>query len=80
MKDRYLKPKEVAETLGISVQTARARMPEMPGCINIGGGKNNQALRVPESGLEAWRDEKIVTVGRPTWRIPRRKRAERKGA
>lgn len=72
MKDRYLKPCEVAEILGISVGAARAKMAEMPGCINVGSGGSHRALRVPESGLEAWRDNRIICFTHSTGKIARR--------
>ena len=71
-KERYLKPEEVAEILGIAVQTARSRMLEMPGCINVGSGGRYQSLRVPESGLEAWQDQKILVIPRNDGKIARR--------
>lgn len=72
MKERYLKPSDVAEILGISVGTARAKMAEMPGCINVGGGTAHRALRVPESGLEAWRDNRVICITHSTGKIARR--------
>jgi len=72
MKERYLGPKEVAEQLGIAVSTARARMQEMPGCVNV-GGKSSQVLRVPESGLEAWISNRTVMMPRSSCRLARRK-------
>ena len=81
MKEKYLTPKDVAEQMGISVGTARARMLEMPGCINIGSGNRNQILRVPESGLEAWQSNRVVLIPRSTGKIARRPIGrQRKGA
>ena len=76
MKDRYLKPKDVAEYLGISVGTARVIMPEMPGCIDVGGGGKNRALRVPESGIEAWKDSKIIFIHHSNGKLQRRKNGQ----
>ena len=72
MKEKYLRPCEVAEILGISVGTARVKMAEMPGCINVGGGDSHRALRVPESGLEAWRDNRVICMTHSTGKIARR--------
>lgn len=71
MKERYLSPREVAERMSISVSAARARMPEMPGCVNVGGGKS-QVLRVPESGLEAWQDNRVICIRKYDGKIARR--------
>ena len=71
MKEPYLSAKDVAERLNISVSAARARMMEMPGCVNVGMGKT-QILRVPESGLEAWRDNRILVIPRSSGKIARR--------
>ena len=59
MKERFLSTQEVAENIGISLSAARARMSEMPGCIDVGEGKN-RILRVPESGLETWQENRAV--------------------
>ena len=79
MTERYLKPKEVAALLGVSLQTARSRMADMPGCIDVGRG-GNQSLRVPESGLEAWKANKVVCVQKASWRIARRPIGRQRGA
>lgn len=79
MKEKYLGPKEVAELMGISIGTARVRMAEMPGCINVGGGGKNKVLRVPESGIEAWASNRVVVPQRISLKIPRR-HTSRKGA
>lgn len=71
MRDPYLSPKEVAERLCISVSAARTRMAEMPGCVNIGQGKT-LILRVPESGLEAWTDNRVVVITRRCTKIARK--------
>ena len=70
--ERYLTPKDVSELMGISVGAARARMLEMTGCINVGSGTKYQSLRVPESGLEAWRSNRVVMMPRSTGKIARR--------
>ena len=61
MKERFLSAKEVAENMGISLSAARTRMAEMPGCIDVGEGKN-RILRVPESGLETWQANRVLRV------------------
>lgn len=71
MREAYLSPKDVAERMNISVSAARARMMEMPGCVNVGQGKTLR-LRVPESGLEAWRDNRIIVLPRSSGKIARR--------
>ncbi len=71
-KERYLSPKEVGELLSISAGAARDRMREMPGCVNVGGGKY-EILRVPESALEAWRDNRIIVFARASGKMARRK-------
>jgi len=70
--ERMMTPKEVAEALAISESTARARMVEMPGCINM-GTKKSMILRVPESGLEAWMSNRVVMLRPNTGKIARRK-------
>lgn len=72
MKDRYLKPKEIAAYLNISVSTARAIMPQMPGCIDLGGEEKNRCLRVPESGVIAWKDNRIICITHHNGKIARR--------
>ena len=71
--DLMLSPQAIAERLDISLQAARARMEEMPGCVDIGGGGRNRMLRVPESGLEAWLSNKVVVMGRSSGKIARRR-------
>lgn len=71
-REAMLSPQAVAERLDISLQAARVRMAEMPGCVDIGGGKNRM-LRVPESGLEAWLSNKVVVIPRSTGKIARRR-------
>ena len=59
--DKWYKVKEVAEVMGCSEDTARSRMKEMPGVINVGSEKRQQ-LMVPESGMEDWlRNHRIST-------------------
>ena len=67
-----LSPEAVARILDISPQTARDKMEQMPGCINIGEGKN-RILRVPPEGLEAWLSNKVVMIQRSSGKIARRK-------
>ena len=65
--DRWFKVADVAETMGCSYDTARARMKEMPGVINVGSAKRQQ-LMVPEYGLEDWlMNHRMATV---TIRLP----------
>lgn len=73
--DKLLNPKQVAGRLGISEQTARVRMAEMPGCINVGSAVN-RILRVPESGLEAWTSNRVVCMSRANMKTPRRKKGK----
>ena len=73
MREKYLKPKDVAEILSISTSAARVIMPNIPGCINVGSGENNRCLRVPESGLEAWRSNKVICIQHSDGKIARRK-------
>ena len=82
MKEKYLTPKDVAEIMGISISSARDRMAEMPGCIDVGsGGGKYRTLRVPESGLEAWQSNRVVLIPRSTGKIARRPIGrQRKGA
>jgi len=70
--ERMLSPKDVAARMNISVSAARARMEEMPGCINVGAG-SSRVLRVPESGLEAWISNRMVTIRHSTGKIARRR-------
>jgi hypothetical protein len=67
-----LSPQAIAERLDISLQAARDRVAEMPGCVDIGAGKN-RVLRVPESGLDAWLSNKVVVIGRSTGKLARRR-------
>ena len=70
--ENYLGPAQVAEILNVSTETARRLMPEMPGCVNLGRGKNRQ-LRVPESGLQDWLSNAVVVMPRATGKLARRK-------
>ena len=72
-KELMLSPQAISERLDISVQAARERMEEMPGCVDIGGGGKNRMLRVPESGLEAWLSNKVVMISRSSGKIARRR-------
>ena len=71
-RELMLSPQAIAERLDISLQAARDRMAEMPGCVDIGAGKN-RVLRVPESGLEAWTSNRVVCISRAMKKTPRRK-------
>ncbi len=73
MKELMLSPQAIAERLDISLQAARERMEEMPGCVDIGRGERNRVLRVPESGLEAWLSNRVVMITRSSGKIARRK-------
>jgi len=80
MAEKYLKPADVAEILGISLTMAREIMPKMAGCINVGRGRCNQSLRVPASGLHAWTDNRVICM--PKGKIARRpigRRREKSG-
>ena len=72
MKERLLKPSEVAEILGISKSAARDRMQDMPGCIDVGAGGPNRQLRVTPSALEAWMDNRVIAIQHSTGKIARR--------
>ena len=55
----------IAGLLGCSTDTARARMKEMPGVMNVGSAKRRQ-LMVPESGLQDWlRNHRMAEAERP---------------
>ena len=59
--DRWYKVQDVAEVMGCSSDTARARMKEMHDVINVGSEKRQQ-LMVPESSVEDWlRNHRICT-------------------
>ena len=61
MLDQWYKVSDVARIMGCSNDTARTRMKEMPGVINVGSQKRQQ-LMVPESGLMDWlRNHRMVT-------------------
>ena len=60
--DNWYSVKKVSELMDCSPDTARARMKEMPGVINVGSEKRQQ-LMVPESDIENWlRNHRITTV------------------
>ena len=52
MEQLYSVP-AVASMMGCSYDTARMRMKEMPGVINVGTARRQQ-LMVPESGIRDW--------------------------
>lgn len=59
--DRWYRVQDVAEVMGCSSDTARARMKEMHDVINVGSEKRQQ-LMVPESSVEDWlRNHRICT-------------------
>ncbi len=72
MKEKYLSPKDVAERMCISISAARARMAEMPGCVNVSGDGKNRILRVPESGLEAWQSNRMIVIPACSRKLARR--------
>ena len=78
-RELMLSPQVIAERLDISIQAARDRMAEMPGCVDIGAGKN-RVLRVPESGLEAWQSNRVVMIPRSSGKIARRPIGRKRGA
>ena len=53
LMERWYRVPDVAEILGCSTDTARARMAEMPEVINVGSKKRRQ-LMVPQHGLDDW--------------------------
>ena len=60
--DNWYSVKKVSELMDCSADTARMRMKEMPGVINVGTAKRRQ-LMVPEYGLEDWlRNHRMTTV------------------
>ena len=69
---KILKPKDIAEMLSISEATARVRMREMPGCVNIGTNRN-EILRVPESGFQDWLSNRVVALRPCNGKLARRK-------
>jgi len=70
--EKMLSPTAISKLMDISIQAARERMAEMPGCVDIGSGKNRM-LRVPESGVEAWLSNKIVMITRTKGKMARRR-------
>ena len=69
--ERWYKVSDVSGLMGCSYDTARARMKEMPGVINVGTQKRQQ-LMVPEFGLEDWlRNHRVtrVTIELPPMRL-----------
>lgn len=64
--DKWYRVRDVAEVMNCSEDTARARMGEMPGVVNVGSEKRRQ-LMVPEYGIEDWmRNHRITTPLRAT--------------
>ena len=60
--DNWYSVKRVSELMDCSYDTARARMKQMPGVINVGSATRRQ-LMVPEYGLEDWlRNHRVTTV------------------
>lgn len=66
----WLRVSDVAEILGCSYDTARARMAEMPEVINVGSAKRRQ-LMVPMWGLEDWMRNHRMRPAEPVMKIPR---------
>lgn len=61
MESWYNVPK-VAEVMGCSYDTARARMKEMAEVVNVGSQKRQQ-LMVPESSVKDWlRNHRVVKM------------------
>ena len=59
--DKWYRVQDVAEVMGCSSDTARARMKEMRDVINVGSERRRQ-LMVPESSVEDWlRNHRICT-------------------
>ena len=59
--DKWYRVQDVAEVMGCSSDTARARMKEMHDVINVGSEKRQQ-LMVPEASLEDWlRNHRVCT-------------------
>lgn len=71
--EKMLSPEQIGKLLDISPQAARDRMESMPGCVNIGEGKKNRILRVPESGLEAWLSNRVVVINQCSGKLQRRR-------
>ena len=60
--ERWYNVKETAEVMRCGVDTARARMEQMPDVINV-GTKGRRILMVPESNIEDWfRNHRMATV------------------
>ena len=60
--DNWMKVSDVAEVMGCSYDTARARMERMKDAVNVGSQKRRQ-LMVPEYAVEDWlRNHRIATV------------------
>ena len=61
--------KAVAELMGCSNDTARMRMKQMPGVMNVGTAQRQQ-LMVPESGIEDWIRNHRMEPARPVRKRP----------
>ena len=70
--ERLLKPSEVAEILGVSRDTARAKMSSMPGVVDIGNEYCHE-LRISESALTAYIANRTIKPLQTT-KIERRQR------
>lgn len=51
--ENLLRVKDISVLMGCSYDTARARMKDMPGVVNVGTEKRQQ-LMVPLAGLKDW--------------------------
>lgn len=59
--DKWYRVSDVAEIMGCSNDTARARMKEMADVINVGTETRRQ-LMVPEYSLEDWMRNHRITI------------------
>ena len=59
--ENMLSVKTIALMMDCHPDTARERMQEMPGCVNVGSEKRRQLL-VPLSGLREWLVNHRVTA------------------
>ena len=67
--DKMYRVKDVARILGCGTDTARARMAEMPGVVNVGSDGRRQ-LMVPEYGIEDWLRNRRMNNARPLQVMP----------
>ena len=58
--------KDVAAAMGCSYDTARARMREMPGVMNVGTQRRRQRL-VPDSGIMDWLKSHSMAIVQDNW-------------